>query len=341
MKKRRVLILTHEDLVPPESIEGLSDQEIWPYKAEYDVRTSLEELGHEVRVVGVSDDLAPLRAAAAETRPHLVFNLLQEFQDVGEYEAYVVGYLELLNVLYTGCNPRGLLLARDKALTKKLFVWHRIPTPGFRVHRRGRSVSAAGKLRFPLIVKSVDEDASWGVSQASVVRSDAELRERVEFVHRNVGTDAIAEEYVAGRELTIGVLGNLRLSTLPVWEMLFTKLPEGSVPIATARAKWNFAYQERVGITSGPAELEPEVSARIARLARRVYRILGLSGYARLDLRLDADGRVWVIEANPNGDLSYGEDLASAAEAGGFEYPALVQRIVDLGLRSRPPWRRK
>jgi D-alanine-D-alanine ligase len=171
-----------------------------------------------------------------------------------------------------------------------------------------------------------------------VVRDEEALRERVEFVHRNVGTPAIAEQYVEGRELTIGVLGNQRLETLPVWEMKFSKLPEGSLPIATERAKWSTEYQERVGIDTGPAQLDAAVADRIQRLARRTYRALELSGYARLDLRLAEDGRVYVIEANPNPELALEEDFAESARASGVDYDALIQRIVNLGMSYRPPW---
>jgi D-alanine-D-alanine ligase len=251
---------------------------------------------------------------------------------------HVVSYFELLGVRYTGCNPQGLTIARNKALTKKILRYHRIPTPSFHVFRRGRSSRAPRSLAYPLIVKSVDEDASFGVSQASVVRDEEALRERVDFVHRNVGTHAIAEQYVEGRELTVGILGNQRLEILPPWEMRFEKLPEGSLPIATERAKWSPEYQKRVGIDTGPARLSDALAERIRRLARRTYRALELSGYARLDLRLTEDERVHVIEANPNPDLSLEEDFAESARARGYDYDHLVQRILNLGLSYRPPW---
>jgi len=179
----------------------------------------------------------------------------------------------------------------------------------------------------------VDEEASLGISQASVVSDLQKLKERVEFVHRSVGTDAIAEEYVEGRELTQSILGNERLQAFPPWELFFDKLPEGSLPIATARAKFDRKYQARVGIDSGPArEMPPATAARIARLCKRVYRVLGLSGYARLDLRLAADGQVYVIEVNSTPDVAEGEDFADSAKAVGLSYTQLIQRIVTLGI---------
>ena len=338
MRKRRIAVLCHEELVPPDSIEGKSDEQIAPWKTEFSVIHTLRWLGHDVHVRGVSDDLAPIRRVAEGFRPHVFFNLLMEFQDLATYQTHIVSYLELLGARYTGCNSRGILLTRDKALCKKILRYHRVPTPRFAVFPRGRRMRQTTELRYPLIVKSVDEEASLGISQASVVYDAESMHERVEFVHRKLGTAAIAEEYIEGRELTLSVLGNQRLTTMPIWELFFDKLPDGSLPIATARAKWDLAYQKRVGIRSGPAQdLPPELAARIARLGKRVYRALGLSGYARLDLRLTPDGRVFVIEVNSTPDVAEDEDFSLSAEAAGIDYPALLQRIVNLGIAYQLP----
>ncbi len=339
MKRMRVLVVVHEDLVPPDSLEGYSESEALRFRTEYDVIAGLRRLGHDVRVVGVADDVLPIREAVREWKPRVVFNLLIELRDIGAFQVHVASYLELLGVRYTGCNPRGLLLARDKALSKKIMRYHRIPTPAFAVFRRGRRVRRPAGLTFPLIVKSQEEDASFGLSQASIVTSDEELEERVRFVHKHVETDALAEEYIRGRELTIGVIGNQRLETLPIFEMRFEKLPEGSEPIATARVKWDLEYQERIGIKTGPAYRLPDgMPERIAHIARRVYRALELSGFARIDLRLSEERSIHVIEANPNPDIKESEDFANSAYVAGFDYGALLQRILSLALRYRPPW---
>jgi D-alanine-D-alanine ligase len=338
MKRRRITVLCHEDLVPPLSDEGYDDQEYQHWKTEYDVADTLRWLGHDVNVLGVSDDLRPIRRNLDEVRPHVMFNLLMEFRDIGSYQAHIVAYLELIGARFTGCNSRGILLTRDKALCKKILRYHRIATPHFTVFPKDKPVRLHRSLEFPLIVKSVDEEASLGISQASVVTDEERLRERVSFVHRHVGTDAIAEEYIEGRELTLGILGNERLTTFPVWELFFERLPDGALPIATARVKFDLAYQEKRGITIGRArDLPSGLESQISRMGKRVYRILGLSGYARLDLRLAPDGRVFVIEVNSTPDVAENEDFAVAAEAGGIEYPTLVQRIVNLGLTYRSP----
>ncbi len=341
MRRLRVLILTHQDLIPPVELERLPEREAQHYQKEYDVAQALRSLGHDVQFLGVSHALDPIRQHIEGWQPHIVFNLLMEFQDVAVYQAYIASYLELLRVAEAGCNPRGLLLARDKALAKKILRYHRIPTPAFRVYASGRSLRPRAGLRFPQIVKSLEEEASLGIAQASVVTDFEHLAERVRFIHRRLGTDALAEEYIAGRELTVGVLGNQRLTTFPIWEMFFERLPEGNEPIATARAKWDPSYQQRIGIETGPARALPEAVVRQAtRLARRVFRALGLSGYARVDLRLADDGRLFVLEANPNPDLRREEDFAASAAAAGLSYPVLIQRILNLGLRYPTAWKR-
>src|SRR5690606_11621480 len=231
-------------------------------------------------------------------------------------------------------------LAHDKLLTKKILAYHRVPTPRCAFYPGGARVRPVRRLRFPLIVKSSFEDASLGIAQASVVSSPEKLVERVRFMHERFGTDAIVEEYVEGRELYVGVIGNRRLQTLPVWEMTFNRWAEGAPRIATEKVKWDRAYQRAHDIKTGPAQgLDRAVVTRIERISRQVYRALGLSGYARIDLRLGPDDKVWVLEANGTPDLARDEDFAESARAAGIEYPALIQRILNLGLSWRPKWK--
>lgn len=336
MKPLRVLALMHHYLVPPPDVTGI-DVKTVDWKTEFDVTSTLQHMGHEVVHLGIKDDLGVIRRAIEESKPHIAFNLLESFDEIGVFDKNVVSYLELLRLPYTGCNPRGLMLARDKALSKTLLSYHRIPVPEFAVFRVGRAVHRPKRLRFPLIVKSLTEEASIGISQASVVEDDAKLRERVSFIHHSIGTDAIAERFIEGRELYVGVLGNLRLHVFPVWEMSFTKMPDDVWRIATERVKWSEKYQQKHGIMTGPAlDLPNGRAAEIQRLCKRVYRTLDLSGYARIDLRLDADGRVYVLEANPNPQIAYGEDFAESAESAGIKYEALLQSILNVGLRWRP-----
>jgi D-alanine-D-alanine ligase len=290
-----------------------------------------------VQTLPVHDDLGEIRRLATEWKPHIAFNLLEGFDDIVIFDQNVVSHLELLKLAYTGCNPRGLLLARDKSLSKKLLAYHRIAVPEFEVFRIGRPIRRPKRLEFPLIVKSLTQEASIGISQASVVDNDEKLKERVTFIHESIGTAAIAEQYIEGRELYVGVLGNQQLQALPVWELFFTNMPEGSKRIATDRVKWSVKYQNKYGIDSGPArELPDDKCAAIQHLCKRAYRALELSGYARVDLRLDDAGNVWVLEANPNPQIAKGEDFAASAEKVGLAYEAVLQRIINLGLRWQP-----
>ncbi len=339
MKKRRVLALVADGLIPPESLEGKTKDQIAEWKMEYDVVRALKALGHDVSCLGASYELPKIRTAIEEFKPHIVFNMLEDFHGRVVFDQNVVSYLELLKVPYTGCNPRGLMLAKDKALTKKILTYHRIRVPGFAVFQRERRIRRGRGLHFPVIVKSLLEESSTGISQASIVKDDEQLKKRVEFVHEQVGTDAVAEEYIEGRELYLAILGNRRLATFPLWEMLLDKLPEGAARIATRRAKYDLKYQDKYRIKTQKArELPKDLAARIARVGKRVYGVLGLSGYARLDLRLRDDGQVFVIEANPNPDVSESEDFADSASAAGLEYSDLVQRILTLGLRYHASW---
>src|SRR5207253_2830042 len=194
---------------------------------------------------------------------------------------------------YTGCNPRGLMLARDKSLAKKVLSYHRIPSPDFFVCPLGETIKRPKRLEFPLIVKSVSEEASLGISQASIVEDDEKLKERVGFIHSSVGTGALVERYIEGRELYVGVLGNRQLQVLPVWELIMDQMPEECRRIATQRVKWSRKYQTKYGITSGEAKDLPNgMAGEIQRIAKRVFRMRRLTGYASIELRLVSTGTV-------------------------------------------------
>ncbi len=340
MKARKVLVILHPSLMPPASLEGHDAKQINEWRAEYDVITTLRAAGHDVRALGVLDSLVELRELIAEWEPDIVFNLLEEFDGIVSYDQHVIAFLELLRQPYTGCNPRGLLISRDKVLCKQVFAFHRIPTPQFQVFRRGERLRIPKRLRYPLFVKSSTDDASLGIAQASIVEDAARLKERIEFVLEQNKSDVLVEEYIEGRELYAGVLGNERLTRLPVWELDFGTMPSHQASIATRKVKWDLDYRRRYGIGSRQAsDLPPGVEAQLDRLSRRIYRALGLSGFARMDFRVRADGSVFVLEANANPHLAAHEDFARSALAQGSGYTALLERILSLGLAYRSEWR--
>ena len=335
MKPQRVLTLVHKGLEPPDQPPdaGTATAE---WRMEYDVVQTLRALGHELRVIGVHDDLTPIRSSIDDFKPSITFNLMEAFNDVVVFDQNVVSYLELLRVPYTGCNPRGLTLSRDKALAKKLMAYHRIPVPDFLVVPLGRKVSLPKRLKFPLIVKSLTYESSTGISQASVVANEDQLAKRVQFIHDAIQTPAIVEQFIDGRELYVGVMGNDRLQVFPVWEMSFSKMPENSWRIATERVKWSVKYQKKHGIDTAEAGLDDDMKAKVQHLAKRVYKALDLTGYARVDLRMTPTGDLFVIEANPNPQLAQGEDFAESARRAGVSYARLNERIIALGLQWQP-----
>ena len=334
MKLLRVLVLVHPDLIPPDLTKGFSEQQINEWKTEYDVVTTLRAAGHEIRPLGVHDELKPICDEIEDWKPDVVLTLLEQFHGEAIYDQNVASFLELMRIPYTGCNPRGLMLARGKGLSKTLVHYHRIPVPAFAVFPMRRKVQRPARLALPLIVKSLSEHGSYGISQASVVDTDEKLAERVGFIHERIGTPAIAEQYIEGRELYVGVLGNDRLRVLPVWELEFGNMAQGAWAIATEKVKHDPDYQERRGILHGPAkDLEPELNARIQRMAKRIYRTLELDGYARIDFRLSAEGITYFLEANPNPEIAESQEFAAAARHDGLAYSDLLHRILALGIR--------
>jgi len=334
MKKLRILTLMHQDLVPPDDISEFSDSQVNEWKTEYDVVSTLGNMGHEVFKLGVRDELQPIRTAIESWTPDIVFNLLEEFRGEAVYDQNVVAYLELMGMPYTGCNPRGLMLARDKALSKQLLAYHRIRVPRHAVFPLGKKVKRPKRIEFPLIVKSLMEDSSAGISQKSIVHDDAQLAERVQFMHERIRTDVIAEHYIEGREIYVGIIGNDRLTALPPQELVVKHKPPDAEFIATENVKFNVAYQEKWGVSLKEAKKLPEGTvAELQKRSKRIYRILGLSGYGRVDFRLNADGRPYCLEANPNPEIARYEEFSSAAEGAGISYEALLQKIVNLGLQ--------
>ena len=334
MRRLRILVLMHPDCVPPDSNDGYSAQEISAWKTEFDVVSTLRAAGHDVHPLGVQEEMGPVRDEIESFKPHVVYQLLEEFHYATAYDQHIASYLELMKTPYTGCNPRGLILARGKDLSKTLVHHRRIAVPAFAVFPMRRKVKRPSRLALPLIVKSLSEDGSFGISQSSIVDTDEKLAERVAFIHERIKTAAIAEQYIEGRELYVGVLGNNRLRVLPVWELKFGSLGgQGARQIATQKAKHDLDYQKRIGIVDGPAkDLAPELYARIQRTAKRIYRTLELDGYARIDFRLTADGTPYFIEANPNPEIAKSEEFATAALHDGLDYTTLLHRILTLGM---------
>jgi D-alanine-D-alanine ligase len=335
MKKARILVLFDTDGEPPANQDYKKQLESAD-EAEFDVARALVSQGHDVRLLGFKSDLDQLVVGLRAEPLDLVFNLTERFRNLSALDYGVVGILEMLNMPYTGAAAEGLILARDKALTKMVLAYHGLRIPHFMVCERGAPVQRPSDIRFPLIVKPLDEDASVGIAQSSVVRDDQALAERVQFIHDRIATDAIVEEFIAGREIYVGVIDNGQPRALPPIEMVFGEKMDEQARIATFKVKWSSKHRESRGIENRIAtDLGKELTDRLSDVAVRAYKAAGLRDYGRIDVRLAHDGEIYIVEANPNPYLADGEDLAWAAEEGGHPYPQFIEKIAEMAL-SRP-----
>ncbi len=300
---------------------------------EYQVAEALREKGHEILLIGIHSDPREILNRCADWKPDLVMNCVEGFRNDDHLDYLFPALLEAGGDRYTGSPPIGLLVSRDKAMSKKILSYHGIRVPGFATWQVGETIEAApAELRFPLIVKPLSADASAGIAQASVVDGLDALRERVEFVHQRFAQPAIAEEFIPGRELYASVVGNGdTLEILPLTELVFDKeKTEPEERIATQSAKWDEPYRKRKGIRNVFARpVSAAAREAIDRICNTAFRALWLRDYARIDLRLTEEGEIWVLEANANPFLSLGHEIANAAEKAGMEYPAFIQRLVD------------
>ncbi len=302
-------------------------------KTEYHVIMTLRELGHNVSVVGVGEDINVMVTTLTERKPDLAFNLTEHIGGDRRHDKNIASLLEIMQVPFTGAGVNGLLLTRDKRLCKRLLSSHRIRVPNFASLPPNKKIRVSKKLKYPLIVKPALEDSSEGISNASIVANEKELKERAEFIHSRWQQPVIAEEYVEGRELYVGILGNSRLSVLPIRECIFNTESGKGPHLATYRVKFNEAYRKKWGIEFGFADLENSTLKHVEHVCKKVYRVLQIRDYGRIDLRLTQDNRVVILEANSNPDIAYGEEIAEAAEKAGISYVDLIDRILRTALR--------
>jgi D-alanine-D-alanine ligase len=306
------------------------------WEADRDILNTLKKLGHTVKLFGVNDNIEGLIQELRNNPPDLVFNLCEAYRQERDLEPHLVALYELLGIPYTGCSHFALQVCKDKALTKKILAYHDISVPGFEVSFRSKPLRSFGSLRFPLIIKPLDFEASEGISQNSVVWNEQDGLTRLEFIHERLKAEAIAEEYIEGREIYVGVLGNKRCEVLPPREVFFDKVPEGELKFASYRAKWDDAYRKKWGIDSGPAEkISKEVEHEIKRASRLIHELFQLEGYGRIDFRITSDDKIYFIEANPNPSIAQDEDFALCAAAAGHPYPELIEKIIHLGMKRK------
>jgi len=333
--KKKLKVLALFDAIAPTTIDQDLTTELKTddWKTEAHVLDALKELGHDSGHLAIFDDIDLLRQKVKIFQPDVIFNLADQFKNNRSFDQNIVSVLAMQGVPFTGCGATGLTLCKHKGISKKILGYHRIHVPGFVVLPRGRRVGRPRRLKFPILVKPLKEESSLGISQASFVENNDQFRERVQFIHEKYDNDVIAEEYIEGRELYVSILGNHRLDVFPIRELVFREVPPDEPKIATYKAKWDEEYRKRWGLQNQFAEgLDPAVVRRIEQTCRRIYRLLTIDGYARLDLRLTPRNEVYFIEANPNPMLAGDEDFAQSALKGGLTYPQLIARILKLGI---------
>jgi D-alanine-D-alanine ligase len=338
-ERLRILVLfeVHDPPAPDEEYERRMREEP-DWRTEGHVVTALKAQGHEVHLGAIYKNPRDVIDLCERIQPDLVWNFVQTFHGTRFYESHIAGMLELCRVPYTGCGHRALMLCQDKALSKEILKHHRVTVPPFVVSRRAQPLKKLSKAIFPVMVKPLAEEGSVGISRDSFAETEAQAIARTHFLHDRLKQDVIIEQYVSGREIYVGVVGNDRLRVLPPRELKFSKVPEGEPKFASFKAKWDEGYRERWGIFSGfPDDLPDSLQRSIATLAKRVFRTLQMRGFGRIDLRLTEAGKLVVVEANPNPEIASGEDLAEAAAKCGIPYNDLIERIAVLALDRPDP----
>lgn len=331
MKSLKIILLFDLSMnLPKEEYADYWNTPDW--KAEKDVRNTLQRLGHEVIPYGIFNDIESFLKLVKEEKPDLVFNMSEAFSGKRDFEPNLTALMQMVGVPFTGAGPKTLQLCKDKGLTKIILDYHKIKTPKFMVANKGRALPSLKKFQFPAFIKPLELESSEGISQGSYVENEKEAIARVKFIHDKLNADAIIEEYIHGREVYVSILGNEKLYVFPPRELFFKQIPENEPKFATFRSKWDNDYRKKWGIDSDwAADLPEATQKKLVDICKRIYRLLNIQGFGRIDLRIK-DNEIYFIEANPNPSIAKKEDYALSANKGGVEYDELISKIVSLSL---------
>lgn len=302
------------------------------WKTERDVKSTLIKLGHEVIPFGIYDDIEPFIKLVKEAKPDLVFNMSEAFSGKRNFEPNLTALMELVGVPFTGAGPLSLQLCKDKALTKIILGYHDIKTPRFIVFKKNKPIGSLKNFPYPAFIKPLQLESSEGISQVSYAENEKDVLNRVKFIHERLGVDAIVEEFIDGKEIYVSILGNEKLSVFPPRELYFKQVPESEPKFATYKSKWDQEYRKRWGIDSGwVSDLSESTEKKLYDVCKKVYRLLNIQGFGRIDLRVK-DDEIYFIEANPNPSIAKKEDYALSAHKAGVQYEELIAKIVSLSL---------
>lgn len=317
-KAKRVLVLVHPQYHPRPG--GRKDA-----PTEYDVWTALRRLGHEVDIAPVENQLRAFDRVLRETRPDLVFNLLEEFRGEAVYDFHIISYLEALGIAYTGCNPRALILTRNKLWTAHIARAEGVEVPDTRL------AGPRPPKHYPALMKYNREHASLGMTAANVVRNSHQYTRTFKRLRAHFEGEKLVQSFIPGQEVSVAVWGNERTQAFPPWQL---HLP-GRHAIATAKVKFDSGYRRKQGIRAARFA-DVRAGRRLQSEARKLFTRLDMNGYARFDFRLDAQGAAYLIDVNANPCLAKTEDFACAARSRGYSYEDVIQKVVSLGLRYEP-----
>lgn len=333
MKSLKILLLFDVSIqLSPDEYTHYWNTPDW--KTEKDVRNTLVKLGHRVIPFGIHNDIEAFLKLVREEKPDLVFNMSEAFSGKRDFEPNLTALMQLMGVPFTGAGPMSLQLCKDKGLTKIILNYHQIQTPQFLVLKKSRSIPSIKKFQFPAFIKPLQLESSEGISQVSYVENEKEALARIKFIHDRLGVDAIMEEFIDGREVYVSILGNDKLSVFPARELFFKQVPSDQPKFATFRSKWDREYRKKWGIDSGwMAEMSESTQKKLNETCKKIYRLLDIQGFGRIDLRIRGD-EIYFIEANPNPSIAKKEDYALSAHKGGIDYEELISRIISLSLNT-------
>jgi D-alanine-D-alanine ligase len=298
------------------------------------MQEALQQKGYRTSILNINGDIKRLIKFLEETKIDLVFNLCESLKGQAMNEMHVAGIYELMNIPYTGAATLALGTCLNKVRTKVILDAHGISTARHALYKRAEEISLDDlHLNFPMIVKPSREDASIGIENSSVVRDIESLRQRVAFVVKTYNQPALVEEYIEGRELNVAIIGNERPMILPISEIDFSKLPPNYPKIVTYNAKWVEGTAEYIGtVGTCPAKLPSEVEQQVRDIARHAYTLMEIRDYARVDIRLDASNTPYVLEVNPNPDISRDTGFARSALAAGMSFEDMIEKIIETAL---------
>lgn len=315
--------LSNLDFKPYFEVEELTPME------EYDIMAKrLKKVGLNAETLNIKDDIQTMLNYLYENKPDVIFNFVEIYKDIARYEMNIVGLFELLGIPYTGAPPLALANCQSKALTKRILSENGIRTPRFKLFRK-KTKSYKSNLRYPIIIKPAYEDASVGIDNESIVGNEKELKERIEYVFQQFNQPALCEEFIDGRELNVAVIGDKKPKVLPISEIDFKKMPDHLYNIVSYQAKWDplhEAYHKTIPIC--PAKLPKIIEEKAKKMALAAFKVMGVRDYSRVDMRLSKNNKLYVLEVNPNPDLTEGAGFMRSAATSGLSYTAALKKII-------------